>query len=48
MESFLVVCDADGKNAKTIATEKWRGAAIHTITFGHGQQNNSRNQLDWR
>jgi Tol biopolymer transport system component len=35
--SFLVVCDADGKTAKTIATEKGRGAL--TLTIG---------QVDWR
>jgi Tol biopolymer transport system component len=36
-ESFLVVCDPDGKNAKTIATEKGEGQ--WTITIGH---------IDWR
>lgn len=36
-ESFLVVCDPDGKNAKTIATEKAQGQ--WTITIGH---------IDWR
>jgi RNA polymerase sigma factor (sigma-70 family) len=35
-ESFLVVCDPDGKNQKTIATEK--GSAEWLITIGH---------LDW-
>ena len=36
-ESFLVVCDPDGKNAKTIATEKGMGQGA--ITIGH---------IDWR
>ena len=36
-ESFLVVSDPDGKNAKTIATEK--GSAQWVITIGH---------VDWR
>jgi RNA polymerase sigma factor (sigma-70 family) len=36
-ESFLVVCDPDGKNAKTIATEKGQGQWV--ITIGH---------IDWR
>lgn len=36
-ESFLVVCDPDGKNARTIATEKAEGQ--WTITIGH---------IDWR
>ncbi len=36
-ESFLVVCDADGKNQKTIATEKGKGQ--WSITIG---------QVDWR
>jgi RNA polymerase sigma factor (sigma-70 family) len=36
-ESFLVVCDPDGKNQKTIATEKAQGPWI--ITIGH---------IDWR
>ena len=36
-ESFLVVCDADGKNAKTIATEKADGQGV--ITIAH---------VDWR
>jgi RNA polymerase sigma factor (sigma-70 family) len=36
-ESHLVVCDPDGKNAKTIATEKGSGQWI--ITIG---------QIDWR
>jgi RNA polymerase sigma factor (sigma-70 family) len=35
-DSFLVVCDPDGKNQKTIATEK--GSAEWLITIGH---------LDW-
>lgn len=36
-ESFLVVCDPDGKNAKTIVTEKGRGQWL--ITIG---------TIDWR
>jgi RNA polymerase sigma factor (sigma-70 family) len=32
-ESFLVVCDPDGKNRKTIATEK--GSAQWLVTIGH-------------
>jgi hypothetical protein len=32
-ESFLVVCDPDGKNRKTIATEK--GSAQWLTTIGH-------------
>jgi Tol biopolymer transport system component len=36
-ESHLVVCDPDGKNQKTIATEKGQGQWI--ITLGH---------VDWR
>jgi RNA polymerase sigma factor (sigma-70 family) len=36
-ESFLVVADADGKNPKTIATEKGNGAGV--ITIAH---------VDWR
>jgi RNA polymerase sigma factor (sigma-70 family) len=36
-ESFLVVCDPDGKNQKTIATEKAQGQ--WTISIGH---------VDWR
>jgi Tol biopolymer transport system component len=36
-ESHLVVCDPDGKNHKTIASEKGRGQ--WTITIGH---------VDWR
>ena len=36
-ESFLVVCDPDGKNAKTIATEKGMGQGAITIGL-----------IDWR
>ncbi|MBA4068096.1 MAG: hypothetical protein C0501_31225 [Isosphaera sp.] len=36
-ESFLVVCDPDGKNQKTIASEKGQGQWI--LTIGH---------VDWR
>lgn len=36
-ESFLVVCDPNGKNAKTIATEKAPGQG--SINIGH---------IDWR
>jgi Tol biopolymer transport system component len=36
-ESHLVVCDPDGKNAKTIATEKAKGQWVVTI-----------GQVDWR
>jgi Tol biopolymer transport system component len=31
-ESFLIVSDADGKNAKTIVTEKAKGQGIITLT----------------
>ena len=37
IESFLVVCDPDGKNQKTIATEKAKGQ--WNVTIGH---------VDWR
>jgi Tol biopolymer transport system component len=36
-ESFLVVCDADGKNAKTIVTEKGDAPGLITIA-----------NVDWR
>jgi RNA polymerase sigma factor (sigma-70 family) len=36
-ESFLVICDPDGKNQKTIVTEKGKGQWV--ITIGH---------IDWR